>query len=269
MTLKTFDFGSNWQEFSRQRIDVDRTMIACESLRSLSGKKTLAGMSFLDVGCGSGLFSIAAHQLGATRVVGIDLNPRCIEISKENRDRLAPRSMIEFCIASALETATLEHFGVFDLVYAWGSLHHTGSMWTAIRNVARCVAPGGMLIVAIYNKHITSPSWKFIKWFYNQVPRLVQRLMIVFFAGIIWIAKFLVTRRNPLKKERGMDFWFDVIDWVGGYPYQYATYREVESFVTNQGFEMRRYISATVPTGCNQFVFDRKSATTNQNNFQS
>jgi 2-polyprenyl-6-hydroxyphenyl methylase/3-demethylubiquinone-9 3-methyltransferase len=81
--------------------------------------------------------------------------------------------------------------------------------------------------------------------------------MIVFFAGIIWIAKFLVTRRNPLKKERGMDFWFDVIDWVGGYPYQYATYREVESFVTNQGFEMRRYISATVPTGCNQFVFDR------------
>ena len=76
--------------------------------------------------------------------------------------------------------------------------------------------PAEFLSVAIYNKHVTSPVWKFIKWFYNQVPRLVQRFMIVFFAGIIWIAKFLVTRRNPLKKERGMDFSFDVIDWVGG-----------------------------------------------------
>jgi len=273
MTLKTFDFGSNWQEFSRQRIDVDRTMIACESLRSLSGKKTLAGMSFLDVGCGSGLFSIAAHQLGATRVVGIDVNPRCIEISKENRDRLAPRSLIEFYVASALESDQLERFGAFDLVYAWGSLHHTGSMWSAIRNVAKSVAPGGILIVAIYNKHLTSPVWKFIKWFYNQVPRLVQRFMIVFFAGIIWIAKFLVTRRNPLKKERGMDFWFDVIDWVGGFPYQYATRREMETFVTSCGFEMRGCIPASVPTGCNEFVFEQMTDSgrriiSNRDNYQ-
>ena len=62
---------------------------------------------------------------------------------------------------------------------------------------------------------------------------------------------------NPLKKERGMDFWFDVIDWVGGYPYEYATCREVESLVTNHGFEMRRCIPATVPTGCNEFLFEK------------
>jgi len=231
--------------------------LACESLQSLLEKKSFAGKSFLDVGCGSGLFSIAAHQLGATKVVGIDVNPCCVEISEANRDLLAPGALIEFHVASALEPEQLKRFGSFDLVYAWGSLHHTGSMWNAVRNVSRCVVPKGILILAIYNKHITSPVWKTIKWIYNQVPRIAQRVMVLMFAGIIYIAKLLVTRTDPLKKERGMDFWFDVIDWVGGYPYEYATSQEVETFVTRDGFQLWRCVPASVPTGCNEFVFAR------------
>jgi 2-polyprenyl-3-methyl-5-hydroxy-6-metoxy-1,4-benzoquinol methylase len=254
-----FDFGSNWEEFSKRRVDRRRLEIACESLRSLLEKESFVGSSFLDVGCGSGLFSIAAHQLGATKVVGIDVNPRCIEISQANRDLLAPGALIEFHVASALEPDQIERFGSFDLVYAWGSLHHSGSMWNAVHNVSKCVAPGGTLVMAIYNKHITSPIWRSIKWFYNQAPRLVQRLMILIFAGIIYIAKFLVTRTNPLNKERGMDFWFDVIDWVGGYPYEYAARTEVERSVCGHGFLLQCYVPAQVPTGCNEFVFRRRA----------
>ena len=253
--MKQFDFGTNWQAFSEQRVDTDRVARACQSLLSLLRKDSLAGLSFLDVGCGSGLFSIAAYQLGASRVVGLDVNPSCIEISRDNRERLIPRSPVEFHVASALQPEQLERFGAFDLVYAWGSLHHSGSMWTAIRNVAACVAPGGILIVAIYNKHITSPLWKFIKQVYNRVPGIVQRVMIFFFAGVIYIAKFLVIRGNPLKKERGMDFWFDVIDWVGGYPYEYAAPAVVEQRVCDQGFKLQGCVAAQVPTGCNEFVF--------------
>ena len=257
--INIFDFGSNWEEFSKWRIDPRRLEIACESLQSLLEKKSFAGKSFLDVGCGSGLFSIAAHKLGATKVVGIDVDPRCIEISQANRNFLAPGAPIEFYVASALEPEQLKRFGSFDLVYAWGSLHHTGSMWSAVRNVSGCVGPGGLMILAIYNKHLTSPVWKVIKWTYNQVPRLVQRFMILIFGGVIYIAKFLVTRTNPLKKERGMDFWFDVIDWVGGYPYEYATLTEVVTIVTRgSGFQLRRSVPASVPTGCNEFVFDKK-----------
>jgi len=136
-------------------------------------------------------------------------------------------------------------------------------MWSAVRNVSGCVAPGGLMILAIYNKHLTSPVWKVIKWTYNQVPRLVQRFMILIFGGVIYIAKFLVTRTNPLKKERGMDFWFDVIDWVGGYPYEYATLTEVVTIVTRgSGFQLRRSVPASVPTGCNEFVFDKNSRCT-------
>ena len=187
----------------------------------------------------------------------MDINPRCIEVSERNRDRLVPGAPISFVGASVLSPQILNGFGVFDVVYAWGSLHHTGAMWDAIRNVAARVSIGGTLVVGIYNKHFTSPLWKAIKWLYNRLPRLVQRIMVVLFSGIIYAAKFLVTWRNPLDKERGMDFWVDVIDWVGGFPYEYATPDEVEKFVRTQGFLLRRYVAAQVPTGCNEFVFIR------------
>jgi|GEM_PF-121131 len=253
--MRWFDFGSNWQAFSARRLDAGRLTAAVHSLQALLGKETLGGLSFLDVGCGTGLFSIAAHQLGAVKVVGIDLNPSCISVSEQNRDRLAPKAPVLFQLGSALNREDLHSLGRFDIVYAWGSLHHTGAMWAAIRNVAQQVSPGGLLVLAIYNKHFTSPVWKLIKWFYNHLPGWGRVLMAVLFSGIIYIAKFLVTGRNPLEKERGMDFWFDVVDWVGGYPYEYTTPLEVEKFVKAQGFNTRHRIPARVPTGCNEFVF--------------
>jgi 2-polyprenyl-3-methyl-5-hydroxy-6-metoxy-1,4-benzoquinol methylase len=255
--MRVFDFGSNWQVFSEQRIDAQRLDTAMQSLRSLLARDTLQGSSVLDVGCGSGLFSIAAQQLGATKVVGVDVNPRCIAVSKQNVARLVPGAAVVFQEASALSSTSMESLGQFDLVYAWGSLHHTGAMWNAIRNVSRQVVPGGTFVLAIYNTHVTSSAWKAIKWFYNQLPSIGQRLMAIVFAGIIYLAKLLVTRRNPLEKERGMDFWYDVIDWIGGYPYEYATRQEIESFLRTQGFTPKRFIAAQVPTGCNEFVFER------------
>ncbi|HNP72445.1 MAG TPA: methyltransferase domain-containing protein [Kouleothrix sp.] len=255
--MRIFDFGANWQSFSEQRVDAGRLDTAAQSLKSLLRRETLAGCSVLDVGCGSGLFAIAAARLGAARVVGVDVNPRCVEVSRQNRARLAPDAPVSFGEASALSASDMAALGTFDLVYAWGSLHHTGAMWQAIRIVARQVAPGGTLVLAIYNRHITSRAWRAIKWFYNQMPAPVKQLMAIVFAGIIYLAKLAVTRRNPLEKERGMDFWYDVIDWIGGYPYEYATAAEITEFMAGMGFSVRRVVPAQVPTGCNEFVLER------------
>jgi hypothetical protein len=90
------------------------------------------------------------------------------------------------------------------------------------------------------------------------VPTFAQRAMAILFAGVIYLAKLAVTRRNPLEKERGMDFWYDVIDWIGGYPYEYASPAEVRAFMEGLGFVQRTMVPAQVPTGCNEFVFERK-----------
>lgn len=261
--MKLFDFGSNWDAFSQDKIDAECIAVAARSIQSLLEKDDLNGLSFLDIGCGSGIFTIAAYQLGASRIVGIDINPKCIAVSERNRDRVAAGAPITFQRASVLNPVSLDTLGTFDLVYAWGSLHHTGSMWEGIRNAARRVSSGGTLVLAIYNKHLSSPAWKTIKWVYNGLPRFGQTLLVVLFAGIIYVAKFLVTWRNPLEKDRGMDFWYDVIDWVGGYPYEYATPEEVKTFVRNEGLILQRSIPAKVPTGCNEFVFLNPGRTEN------
>ena len=250
-----FDFGANWQAFSDRLMDEDRVVAAMRSLRKVVQRETLEGTRVADVGCGSGLFSISATRLGAARVVGLDINPLCIDVSRRNQANLASTAALTFHRASVLSPEELAPFGTFDLVYAWGSLHHTGAMWDALRNVTRMVAPGGTLVVAIYNQHATSPVWRVIKRTYTRAPDFVKAPMAAAAAIVIFLAKALVTGRNPLEKERGMDFWYDVVDWVGGYPYEYATRSCVEQFVTSAGFTTTRFVRAQVPTGCNQYVF--------------
>jgi SAM-dependent methyltransferase len=255
--MRIFDFGSNWQDFSEQRLSFERINLAAGSLQSLLQRDSLISTDFLDIGCGSGLFSLAAYQLGASRVIGIDVNSRCVSVSNRNRDLFAPNAPIIFIEDSILNKEIPDKLGQFSIVYAWGSLHHTGSMWEAIHNAEKLVKPGGILVLAIYNEHFTSPLWGLIKKSYNHLPGLGRKIMAMTFAGVIYLAKFLVTRRNPVEKERGMDFWYDVIDWIGGYPYEYSTPQKIRSALEADGFKLQRFLPATVPTGCNEFVFEK------------
>lgn len=254
-----FNFGKNWEEYSFKKLDHVRLEQAMNSILDLLTEEEIKAKSFLDVGCGTGIFSIAARKLGAYRVVGVDINPKCIEVAQKNSKYfLETTSQPEFRVASALDSEALENLGRFDIVYAWGSLHHTGNMDEAIRNTAKRVEQNGKFILAIYNRHFTSPVWKFIKWFYNVVPGFIKTIMIYTFWAIILTAKSAVTKRNPFKMERGMDFFYDVVDWVGGYPYEYATIQEIKDFVQTHGFKIIKTIPAKVPTGCNEFAFIKK-----------
>lgn len=256
-----FRFGKNWQAYSLEALNDDRLAAAEESLRELLGTDRLAGATMLDVGCGSGAFSIAAARLGAS-VTGVDVDPLCVKVSTANAatfGEAVPPQRLAFAQASVLDVARMQALGTFDVVYAWGSLHHTGAMYDAIQNASERVAPRGLFVLSIYNAHVTSPVWRGIKWLYNRVPGIVQRMMALSLGGVMAVAKWLVTRRNPFEKERGMDFWFDVVDWVGGYPYEYATKDEVIDAVSRQGFVLEKVVDPSVPTGCNEFVFRRST----------
>src|ERR1700739_2967779 len=80
-----FEFGGNWRRFLG-RLDETRIKIARESIDSWLGTRTLEGRTFLDVGCGSGLFSLAARQLGA-RVVSFDFDPHSVACALWLRER--------------------------------------------------------------------------------------------------------------------------------------------------------------------------------------
>jgi len=254
-----FNFGENWKAFSEKISEQDYAE-AKESIQKLI--PVIRGRSFLDVGCGSGLFSAAAAGLGASHVAGFDIDPICVEVARKNLkifsgyDKAINVSNSKFLTASILEFP--EDIGVYDIVYCWGVLHHTGRMWESCKSVSKLVDADGILVVSIYNKTVFSGVSKIIKKTYTLLPFFLKRLMILICYPIIFAAKLLVTLKNPLRMKRGMSFYHNVVDWVGGYPYEYASISEVSRFFESLGFSTGKVNKADVPTGCNEFVFKKK-----------
>ena len=268
MTEKQFNFGENWREFSHHALTPERVEQAREDFADLFRGIPLRDRSFLDIGFGQALSLLIATAAG-TRSVGCDINPICAEILAENRQRFFPElanAQIPVVVGSILDEEVLAGLRsltgeagreTYDVVHSWGVLHHTGDMWRGIQHAASLVGPEGHLILALYAHHWSSGVWKLIKWSYVRVPSVVRRLFIALLYPVIYLAKFLVTRRDPREQKRGMDFYYDVVDWVGGYPYEYVKAEELVRQVEELGFKNTRMSRATVPTGCNEFVFAR------------
>jgi 2-polyprenyl-6-hydroxyphenyl methylase/3-demethylubiquinone-9 3-methyltransferase len=257
LSERVFEFGANWRRFLRH-LSAERIQGAEESLRARLGLERLEGKTFLDVGCGSGLFSLAARRLGA-RVHSFDVDPESVACARELRARFFssdPDWVVE--PGSALDGSYLAALGAFDVVYSWGVLHHTGAMWEALANIAGLVAPGGSLFLAIYNDQgWRSGYWRAVKSVANRGP--VGRWSMValhapYLLGGRWLARAL-TGRGVL--ERGMSLWHDMIDWVGGFPTEMAKPELVFDFFRARGFELRRLGTCGGRHGCNEFVFSR------------
>jgi len=251
-----FDFGQNWKKFSERRLTPAKVGQAREQFHCLLKDCPLADRSFLDIGFGQGLSLLLAAEAGA-RVTGLDINPTCAEVLERNKQVLGIDVPTEILVGSILDDAAKTRLDnrYFDVVHSWGVLHHTGDMYAAIEQAVSLVNPGGCLVLAIYNRHWSSLIWKWIKWFYCSSPVMVRKILVALFCPIIYGAKLLVTRKNPLKMTRGMDFYYNVIDWVGGYPYEYASCEEIVAFLADRGFDLVSFNPAQVPTGCNEFVF--------------
>ena len=263
-----FEFGKNWSRFLT-RLNDERILQAERSLREMLGVDSLAGSSFLDIGSGSGLFSLAARRLGA-RVRSFDYDPSSVACTRELRERYFPNDAdwrVEH--GSALDAAYLESLGQFDVVYSWGVLHHTGAMWDALELAHRRVAPGGKLFIALYNDcGKESERWHRLKRTYCELPEPVKPLFAA--AAMLPyevkdVARALL-RLDPASYvrswtaysgRRGMSRWHDIIDWVGGYPYEYVSVDVIVRYYAERGFAVQK-IAADKGLGCNEFVFTRR-----------
>jgi len=254
-----FEFGKNWRRFL-DLLSPERIAAAEQSLRSMLNVSDLKGRTFLDIGSGSGLFSLAARRLGA-EVHSFDYDPQSVACTEELRRRFFsddPKWIVEQ--GSALDPAYLESLGKFDIVYSWGVLHHTGAMWDAIENASKCVLPGGTFFIALYNDQGgVSRRWAAIKHLYVRLPRPLKPAMeVACFCG--WHGPTILKdtlRGKPLRlfkvSERGMSVWRDLVDWVGGYPFEVAQPGQVFEFLYARGFTLVR-MTTTNSMGCNEFV---------------
>lgn len=264
-----FEFGRNWAQFLAL-VDEPRIRQAEESLQLALGENDLTGKSFLDVGSGSGLFSLAARRLGA-RVVSFDRDPESVACTEAMRLRYRPKDP-NWTVqpGDVLDLGWLRTLGQFDIVYAWGVLHHSGDMRKAFENVAALISPGGKLFLAIYNDQGRATRyWTIIKRIYNRLPRALRVLVVgpafVRTWGPVTIRDFLrgksfdSWRTYAINNTRGMSAWTDFIDWVGGYPFEVAKPEEVFDFYNANGFALSYLKTCAGGLGCNEFVFLNRS----------
>ena len=263
---KRFEFGKNWRRFLTV-LDNERIFEAENSLKLMLGMESLNGKTFLDIGSGSGLFSLAARRLGAN-VVSFDYDPDSVACTVELKKRYFDNdAKWEIAQGSVLDENYVTSLGQFDIVYSWGVLHHTGDMWKALHNAKLAVKEGGLLFIAIYNDQgPISTFWKTVKRTYCSGP-IKKFLVTVGLVPVFIIGGFFIDlahKPNPFKRytgyksKRGMSFLRDWIDWFGGYPFEVAKPEEIFEFYQKYGFSLTR-LKTKNGMGCNEFVFRKNS----------
>ncbi len=253
-----FAFGDNWQRFLAN-VTTAQIDSATNQLREKLGR--LDGLTFLDIGCGSGLHSLAALKLGAARVHSFDFDSQSVGCTQEVLCRFAPHGSWTVEQGSALDAEYLASLGHFDVVYSWGVLHHTGNMWKALELAVKPLAPGGRLLIAIYNDQRIIPRiWWRIKRLYNLLPSFLRTPYVVAVMLPVEFKDLLasgpsayISNWHNYYKQRGMSRWHDMVDWVGGFPFEVAGTAVVFEFYHQRGFSLE-HLSTSV-SGCNEFVF--------------
>ena len=243
-----FEFGKNWKSFL-ETLDDARIDIAVQSLADMLEVNDLNGKTFLDIGSGSGLFSLAAHKMGA-KVFSFDYDTNSVGCTQFLRDKYASDGTWEVEQGSVLDLDYLQSLGSFDIVYSWGVLHHTGEMYKALANAAEAVKPGGKLFIAIYNDEgAKSKVWKKLKKFY--VKSIILRYLIIaaytpyyltknFLMDILYLRQPPLRRYSQFKKKRGMSWVHDLYDWLGGYPFEVASIPQIFDFYKARNFSLER-----------------------------
>ncbi|GAC1513657.1 MAG: class I SAM-dependent methyltransferase [Chloroflexota bacterium] len=258
----SFSFGANWSKFLED-LDTASLTEAAKSLGVSFNEMGTKGERFIDVGSGSGLFSLCALRSGASSVLSIDVDPNALDCARFLRTREDDAARWEIAAGSVLDEKFISGLEPGTRVFSWGVLHHTGAMWRAIRNMTPLVSDDGLLCLALYNRPNRPTLHLALKRAYNRLPRPLRPGMRVCYGTVLLAMMAIFQRRNPFgyvgdyaRNARGMSFWRDVEDWLGGLPFEWADRNAVTQFVEALGFETLQVIERN-PGACNEYLFRR------------
>lgn len=256
-----YGFGKNWAEFVDARLSDEVINESRHHLAAMLKTDDLHGRVFVDIGCGSGIHSLAALRMGAERVVSFDYDRDSVNTTQRVRAFAHEPANWEVMHGSVLDSVFMSRLPKADVVYSWGVLHHTGDMWSAVRNAALPLKDDGVFYIALYSSdnYVDPPPsyWLDLKRRYNLASKRGRRWMEWQYMLRFHVLPELKSGRNPFKLirkygTRGMTYWTDVKDWLGGWPMDFAGFHETKEFCQK---ELGLFLVNTLTgEGCTEYV---------------
>lgn len=246
-----FGFGRNWKDYIEKRLSDERVETSRKHMLDFLGMADLKGKSFLDIGCGSGLHSLAALRSGAERIVGFDYDKNSVLATQYCQQYAGGPKNWTVTQGSVLDETFVETLPQADIVYSWGVLHHTGDVWRAIRNAAGRVPPNGLFYIALYAADVQKPPytaqfWLDIKQQYLKASWLGKRRLEWWYIWTFYLGKNIrrlpefIKRVRDYRKNRGMDIMADLRDWLGGWPMEFVYDADAVKFCEQLGLRLER-----------------------------
>lgn len=257
-----YGFGQNWSEFIERHLSEKIVQDSIDHMKKFMRRESLNGLRVLDIGCGSGIHSLAMKKMGAAEIVAFDYDENSVATSKKVREWSGLSDGWRIEQGSVLDEEYVKSLGNFDLVYSWGVLHHTGSMWQAIKNAGIPLKEDGEFYIALYSSDLyVSPSpeeWVRIKKEYNFAGPIKKRIM-----EIQQVYNHVIVPERSAGKSwleaiksygtRGMTVWTDAKDWLGGYPMEFASLAETRDFCKREfGLDL---VNILYGEGCCEYFF--------------
>ena len=255
----TFSFGENWKNFLTTVGDAE-IQKASEDIKNWLGESSVKGKRVIDIGCGSGIHSYVFYSMGAKELISFDYDKNSVDATKQVWQKAQAPSNWQVIQGSVLDKNYLDTLGKFDIVYSWGVLHHTGGMWKAIENSIDLVNDNGAYWIAIYIKGPNYEKHLAVKRKYNKASPAGKKIMV--YKNVLHImAHRLLEGKNPFtwneKTSRGMNIYHDIIDWLGGLPYEVASKEEIINFCKSKGLHLKKIEEAKHEGGCSIYVFNK------------
>ena len=136
------DYDAIAEQYKRSKLTPWRTCIEQYTLLELLGD--LCGKSVLDLACGEGYYSRIFKHLGASRVVGLDLSTKMIELARASE---AEASLgVEYAVGDATAFEPDETFDIVTAAYLLNYADTKEKLLAMCQTVSRSLRPGGRFV---------------------------------------------------------------------------------------------------------------------------